>query len=210
MGKPAPVRSVISLNRRAHPRYTLLQHQATLHIRMEQEPIIVRNISAAGLMATIYSPRLPGDLVRIELQPGALLDGSVLWVKDWQVGIGFDQPIDVERLVSDFAEAGSRSERRSAVRRPIDCAAKLRVKERYYFGRAADISYAGARFATASSLKEDGPAWLMLPDLPPLGCVICWTSDQAFGLEFSERLPEQVLDTWLVGRVVSRRSAQRE
>lgn len=196
----APARSSFHLNRRAHPRYSLVRRPAVLHIANARELCVVRNISSGGLMASIFHPRLPGEYVRVELVSGELIEGSILWTRDWSIGIAFKTAVDVDRLLAQQWVEEAQEERRSSPRLEIDCRATLRVNARFYYGRARDISSGGARFETSQALKKPGPALLMLPDLPPLRSAIRWTRGNEFGLAFDEIIPAEALGRWVADR----------
>src|SRR6476469_3989108 len=114
--RSAPERSSFTLNRRAHPRFLLVRRPAVLHFATAREPCVVRNISSGGLMATIYHPRLPGEEVRVEFISGQLIEGSVLWARDWSVGIAFKSMIDVETLLLQKWVAETGEDRRATPR----------------------------------------------------------------------------------------------
>src|SRR5690348_3213496 len=86
------------LDRRALSRHSLVRRSGILHIGADQEPCVIVNISAGGLMARTYREQLAGEAVRIELAPGETIAGEVLWAQDWTVGIAFDGLIDVEAV----------------------------------------------------------------------------------------------------------------
>jgi hypothetical protein len=203
MDDRAPSRSVVTLNRRAHSRYVLVGQPATLYLDGEAQPCTVRNISSAGLMAGIFREDLTGEKAEIEFRPGERIPGSILWVRDWQIGFGFDDMVDVERLLDELGAASGQADRRADRRVAVDCAGKLRVNGRYYFGRIGDISCAGARFRTGGTLKKTGASLLIAPDLPPLKSMIRWARDGEFGLEFLERLPPAALDQWVAERTLT-------
>jgi hypothetical protein len=187
-------------SRRAHQRYVLVGQAATLHLGGVAHPCTVRNISSSGLMAGIYQAELDTGPAEVEFPSGERLAGSVLWVRDWQLGLSFDQPRDVSGLLARLEQSDAPPDRRADERAPVDCAAKLRVGGRFYFGRIADISAGGARFCTSGRLKRAGESVLIVPDLPPLPSTIRWARDGEFGLEFRERMPAAALESWLEAR----------
>lgn len=180
----------------------LVGQAATLHVGGQPHPCSVRSLSAAGLMGSIYAADLPPGPGAIAFAGGERLPGVVLWTRDWRFEFAFDRAIDAQRLLASLGAASDGSERRTDPRFAVDCAAKLRVNNRFYFGRIIDISCSGARFKTPGRLKQAGDGMLVAPDLPPLTSVIRWSSDGEFGLAFRERIPEAALDAWLAERAL--------
>src|SRR5688572_2401874 len=96
-----PVASSFRLNRRLHTRYAMVLRDAFLHADGRRVPCVVRNISSGGLLARVYRPVELGEALRIELTGGHLLDGTVLWARDWEVGVAFTGPVDVETVLAE-------------------------------------------------------------------------------------------------------------
>ncbi|MGZ8335431.1 MAG: PilZ domain-containing protein [Allosphingosinicella sp.] len=185
------------LNRREHPRHVLVRRSGVLHIDGVDEPCVVVNISAGGMMARTYRPRVTGERVRVELAPGEAIEGSVLWTQDWSIGVAFDEMIDVEALLARKWVTEHGEDRRRSQRVTVSCPAALRVNTRFHKGRICDISGGGARFRGMKPLSKLGPAILTLPDLPPLRATIAWTRDNDCGLVFEEEIPHDAIWRWL-------------
>lgn len=196
----AATNSEFWLNRRAHPRQTLVRRSGVLHVDGGTEPCVIVNISAGGLMARTFRPRLPGEAVQVELAPGEVIGGEVLWAQDWTIGIAFAEMIDVKALLARDWVGEHGVDRRRSPRIAIDCPASLRVNARYFYGRIADLSSGGARFRAASTIRRPGPSILTLPDLPPLRARIAWQDGKQCGLDFEEPIPDEALRRWIAAR----------
>lgn len=192
--------SAFWLNRRAHPRHVLVRRSALLHVGGAREPCVVVNISAGGLMARTYGAQVTGARIGVELVPGELVHGSVLWAQDWSIGIAFDALIDVDALLARQWVAEADRDRRRSPRTALSCPASLRVGSRFYQGKVCDISGGGARFRGLRAPRKTGPALLTLPDLPPLRAAVAWTKERDCGLVFDEEIPGEALARWLAGR----------
>jgi len=188
------------LGRRALPRHVLVRRSGILHVGPKLEPCVIVNISAGGLMARTYRPRLPGEAVRVELAPGQTIAGEVLWAQDWTVGIAFDELIDVEAVLACAWVGEHILDRRRSPRVAVDCPASLRVNARFHYGRIAELSSGGARFRGPAKIKKTGPALLNLPDLPPMRAQIAWIGECECGLDFEEPIPDEALRRWLAAR----------
>lgn len=188
------------LDRRALPRHALVRRSGILHIGSEQEPCVIVNLSAGGLMARTYREQLAGEAVRIELAPGETIAGEVLWAQDWTIGIAFDGLIDVEAVLARPWVGEHSIDRRRSPRVAVDCPASLRVNARFHYGRVVELSSGGARFRGLARLKKTGPALLNLPDLPPMRAQVAWFGENECGLVFEEPIPDEALRRWLAAR----------
>ena len=198
--KQAPRSLSYRINRRLHQRYVMVLRDGFLHAGDERVPCVVRNISSGGLMARVYRPVELGEAVRIELAGGQLLDGTILWTRDWEVGVAFADPVDVEEVLAEQWVTETDGDRRKTRRVKVECPATLKVRMRYYFGKLCDLSPTGARVQTRGALKKPGDAVLALPDLPPLFATIRWINERDCGLEFREHIPAEALNRWLQER----------
>ena len=187
-------------NRRALPRHAMVRRSGILHIGAEQEPCVIVNISANGLMARTYRAQLAGEAVRVELAPGEMIAGEVLWAQDWTVGIAFDGLIDVEAVLARAWVGEHCLDRRRSPRVAVDCPASLRVNARFHYGRIAELSSGGARFRGPAKVRKTGPALLNLPDLPPMRAGVAWLGENQCGLVFDEPIPDEALRRWLAAR----------
>ncbi len=195
-----PVASPFRINRRLHHRYAMVMRDAFLHVDGERVPCVVRNISSGGLMARIYRPVEDGKPVRVELASGQLVDGIILWERDWVVGVAFADAVDVEAVLAEQWVTEVEGDRRRTRRIQIECPATLKVDLRFYFGKLCDLSPTGAKVLTRGTLKKTGEAMLALPDLPPLPATTRWVNGRECGLEFRERIPAEALSAWLLDR----------
>jgi hypothetical protein len=175
-----------------------------LHSAGERIPCVIRNISSGGLMARVFQPVDLSETVRIELAGGHMLEGSVLWARDWEVGIAFTDPIDVEMVLGGQWATADEGDRRQIRRIEIECPATLKVRLRFYFGKLCDLSPTGARVRTQGMVKKKGDAVLALPDLPPLSATIRWVNGRDCGLLFKEHIPAEALANWLQARGFAR------
>ena len=192
-----PVASPFRINRRLHHRYAMVMRDGFLHVGGERVPCMVRNISSGGLMARVYGPVGDDKPVRIELASGQLIDGVTLWERDWIVGVAFNEPVDVELVLSEQWVTEVEGDRRRTRRIKVECPATLKVDLRFYFGKLCDLSPTGAKVQTKGALKKTGDAMLAVPDLPPLQGTIRWVNGRDCGIEFREQIPAEALSRWL-------------
>ena len=164
----APRQLEYRINRRLHHRYVMVMRDGFLHVGPERVPCVVRNISSGGLMARVYRPVDLGKSIKIELATGELIDGTVLWMKDWTIGVAFTGHVDIESILAEQWTSETDGDRRRTARHKVECPATLKVSTRFYFGKLCDLSPTGAHVQTRGMIKKPGDAVLALPDLPPL------------------------------------------
>jgi len=190
------VAGALEADRRKEGRHVALLRVGLLHIRGTRTLCVVKNISANGLSARAYQKLSIGDEVHIEFKSGGLLSGRVVWARDWNLGVEFPDPIDVEAVLSSrwVIEA---QRRRNLPRIPLVCDGKLKKSGRLMAVKLLDISQGGARLRIDASPVDHGEAVLSLPDLAPAPGVIRWmTTDQA-GISFNACLPFEQLASWV-------------
>src|SRR3712207_2902356 len=87
-------------DRRRHGRHLTILRVGALIIGGRRELCLIRNISAGGLMAHVYSAMQVGQRLAVELKGDQAVAGEVAWVEDANIGITFDEPIDVEEILA--------------------------------------------------------------------------------------------------------------
>ena len=89
--------------RRTSERHIKILRVGTIVVDGRRELCLIRNISAGGVLAHVYSPLLPGQRVSIELKTSQPVTGRVVWTRGGNAGIQFDTPVDVAELLADAA-----------------------------------------------------------------------------------------------------------
>ena len=191
-------------DRRGEPRHLTILRVGALVGREGRELCLIRNISAGGLMAHVYSPHEEGDRVAVELKSNQQIPGSILWVDDSNVGIRFDAPIDVEEMLADQAALDNGWQPRPP-RIEVDRLATLRVGARLYGVNTRDISQGGVKIETDQPVEPGAAVVLNLDDFRPLHGVVRWSSTGYAGISFNQVIPFHELIAWLrAGQTASR------
>ena len=163
-----------------------------------RELCLIRNISAGGLMAHVYSHHDEGERVAVELKGNQQTPGKVLWVSDSNVGIEFDAPIDVAEILSNQAvlENGWRPR---LPRIEVDRLATLRSGARLYGVNTRDISQGGVKVECDQPLEPGCDVVLTMENFRPLPALVRWCENGLAGLSFNHLIPFPELMTWLKG-----------
>jgi PilZ domain-containing protein len=201
----APQARRARLERRRQARHVALLRVAVLHAAGVRDLCVVKNISSSGLSARAYRKLACDEPVQIEFKSGEMLSGSVVWERDWDVGIVFPKAIDVEAVLASrwVTEPGRR---RNLPRIELECEGQLSTGLGSFDVALQDISQGGARVEIQTPRFELGEVVsLSLPDLPPVRGVVRWVGGCGVGISFNECIAFETLARW----VHARRSAHR-
>jgi hypothetical protein len=185
--------------RRQQERFLKILRVGTLVIGGRRELCLIRNISAGGLMAHVYSNVAPGQRVTVELKTSQQVSGEIVWVRDANAGISFDTEIDIEELLANPAVLDN-GWRARAPRIEVDRPANLRAGARMHRIRTRDISQSGLKIESDANFEAGDAVVLMLDDFPPIPGVVRWQSGRACGISFNEVVPLSELIAWLKRR----------
>jgi len=188
-------------DRRQSVRYTRLLRVGVIDSEAGKELCLVRNISDGGLMARVYSPRGVGTKVRVELKCGCPVSGTVLWAQEPDIGIQFDQRVDVRAVLQGNP---SRDRRPRLPRLEINRPVTLRIGSRLCRAVARNISQGGIGAQVALQCPRSEVV-VSLPGLDPIRAAIRWSHGDQAGIAFNQLLPLPVLMGWLVQRPTDRR-----
>ena len=90
--------------------------------------------------------------------------------------------------------------RRKHPRFEVFCRARVRIGRRQYAAYLHNISEAGAKLRTVSSIRKLGAVTLRLPDLEVLHCRLSWTDNYHAGVTFERPLTKSELANWVTSR----------
>ena len=182
--------------RRREQRHLTILRVGALIIGGERELCLVRNISAGGVMAHVYREIPIGTRVEVEIKNDEPLAGTVIWVDESNIGVAFDEVIDVPTFLATSKILGDgRRARRPRVE--IDRPAKLRCGDEIVWGQIRNISQGGVRFDCDQDLPIDGDVIVTMQGFRPLPGVIRWRRGEWYGIGFIQVLPIQELCDWL-------------
>ena len=182
--------------RRRQTRHLTILRVGALIAPQGRELCLIRNISAGGLMAHVYSSHSEGEEVAIELKSNQPVPGQVVWVEGANLGIEFHEPIDVEEMLSSQA-ALDNGWRPRLPRVEVDCLATLRCGSRVYPVSTRDISQGGVKVEIDQMLETGRDVVLTLERFRPVSGVVRWYSDGLAGIAFNELVPFSELMAWL-------------
>jgi len=183
-------------DRTDHARRLTTLRVGTIMIGGRRELCLIRNISAGGLRAHVYSPLEIGQKVSVELKTNQQTSGVVTWVREASVGIEFDAPIDVADLLSQ-SDADGWQPRMPRVE--VDCLGDLRIGSRVYPINTCDISQGGVRVEIDHPLRIGDAVVLSLQKWRPIQGMVRWYQEGQGGISFNQVIPFQELMGWIRG-----------
>jgi hypothetical protein len=180
--------------RRRNTRYTTTMRVGTMTTETGSQLCLVKNVSAGGLRAQVFSPVPVDTYAHIAFKTGQRAAGTIIWVKDDHIGLKCARPIDVEELLtsSSALPAGH------SVRLPridIRRRATLRIGSLIVRGETLNISQGGCKLAFEREI-ELGEAVVSIVGLYPIRGVVRWRDENCAGIEFNELIPLSRLAAW--------------
>ena len=182
--------------RRTLPRHLTILRVGALIGANGRELCLIRNISAGGLMAHVYSHHEEGARVAVELRSNLEIPGKILWVEDSNVGISFDEIIDVEEMLANHGTL-DKGWRPRPPRVEVDRLGTRRAGARVHAVNTRDISQGGVKIELDEPVEVGSDVVLMLDKFRPVPGVIRWCADGYAGIAFNQVIPFHELMAWL-------------
>ncbi|MEO9130621.1 MAG: PilZ domain-containing protein [Sphingomonas sp.] len=181
-------------DRRNQQRYVTVLRVAKLTTPHSEEFCLVRNISAGGMMAHIYSELEVGDPVRAEISSGQPISGKILWRREGVAGIGFDERVNPASILSGEHHAPTPQR---APRVGIEVRARIKVGDQYRFVTLCNISQGGASISPPEPGELGQKLILMANGLPPIAGVVRWQDQGHAGIKFDVPISFDLLAKWV-------------
>jgi PilZ domain-containing protein len=182
--------------RRGSERHLKILRVGTLVIAGRRELCLIRNISAGGVMAHVYSRLSPGERVTVELKASQPVAGRVVWTRGGNAGVQFDAAMDVAELLAN-PQLLDNGWRPRTPRVEIDRMATLRAGARTGWVHARDISQSGAKVEADEAPAPGEEVVLTLDGFRPLHGAVRWQDGGHCGIAFNQMIPFGELIDWL-------------
>ena len=160
---------------------------------------LIRKISAGGAVLHADLPVEEGRRLELELETGEHLDGSIAWRRGSELGLRFDEPIDVLPILARNL-VSQPGERRRMPRVEVFCPARLDLETRSVLVTIRDIAQGGAKIEGPFDLKTDERVVLTPDGLRGIPCAVRWVAGNVAGLIFEPELAWQELMPWFSAR----------
>ncbi|HEY0028904.1 MAG TPA: PilZ domain-containing protein [Allosphingosinicella sp.] len=183
--------------RRRDPRHLTILRVGALIAAHGRELCLIRNISAGGLMAHVYSQHACGETLAVELKAGEPIHGHVAWADQSNIGIKFDDQIDVAAMLSNNSLLENGIQPRLP-RVEVDRLATVRCGARLCGVNTRDISQGGVKVETDAPLDVGAQIVLTMERFRPLQGVVRWCGGGLAGIAFHQLIPFGELMAWLI------------
>ena len=164
-----------------------------LTVAGRRELCVVRNVSSGGLMLNSYSDIEPGARIAVEFKQGESVEGTVAWSNGNNIGLRFDEPVEVTALLA----AAPDGKRPRMPRIGIESKISVRDGDTVHEVLALDISQGGVCVESAAQLPFGADVVVRIEGLPPEPAVVRWRNGDCYGLGFNRLLSVTSLAAWL-------------
>ena len=159
----------------------------------------LRKISAGGAVLHADLPLEEGRRLELELDGGILLEGRIAWRRGSELGLRFDEPVDVLPIVARNL-ANQPGERRRMPRIEVTCPAMIETESGSGLVSIRDVAQGGARVAVPFALEPDAAIVLVPDGFRPVEATVRWCAGGQAGVAFRPELSWQELMPWLRSR----------
>ena len=181
--------------RRDGDRHLTLFRVGSISIGDRRELCLIKNISVGGMMIRAYCTIPEGTALSVELKNGQPVSGKATWINEPNVGVTFDEPIDVIEILSASADGP----KQRMPRIEVDSVATVRDGANIYRLPVQDISQGGVKVEGEPPLEFGCDLSISLPGLEPQPGALRWRQDGQMGLSFNRLIPLAELVAWLQG-----------
>lgn len=160
---------------------------------------LVRNISANGMMGQVYTDFARGTEITVQFSPTIIIGGVVAWSANDQIGIEFDEAIEVDALLVELGRKTFDGKPSRPPRLEMQKNGFLKFDGRDIEFQMKDISQSGVK-VRASYIKPGDTVDVILDGLSLRRAKVCWMQNGIAGLNFLRPLSFEELASWVTGQ----------
>ncbi len=170
---------------RRSERFTLLIRAARLVSPNGEFVCVVRDVSQTGVSVRLFHALPSGSPLELHMPGGGIYRVEPRWKRDNEVGLQFDESVDVQRFVSEVGEFPKRALRLGTFF-PIRVSTLTQSCE----GMVINLSQQGARieceglFAIDQTLRIESAE--AVPEFSELRAKVRWRRDTEYGIVFDD------------------------
>lgn len=160
---------------------------------------LIRKLGAGGAVLHADLPVEEGRRLELELETGEQLEGTVVWRRGSELGLRFDEELDVLPIVARNL-ASQPGERRRMPRIELSCPALLETASRSVMVTIRDVAQGGVRIDASVPLAAEDRVTIFPEGLRPIEGNVRWSSGGSAGIAFRPEMQWQELMPWLRAR----------
>ncbi|MBK5265240.1 MAG: PilZ domain-containing protein [Alphaproteobacteria bacterium] len=161
-----------------------------------QELCLIRNISAGGVMANVYSSHELGEKISLEIRSGQQLDGEIMWMRDGCIGVHFFSDVDIAEMLKT-ASSDRKGLRVRPPRIEVYGSANIKVGSRTYCVDLCDLSQGGVKVTLPEPIEPGNEVVVSITGLEDRKSLIRWQRNGRAGLSFVRPISFELLVEWL-------------
>src|SRR5205809_90791 len=156
----------------------------------------IKKISALGVTVTCDLVPALGDRVAVELATGQRPGGKVAWADRGELGVRFDESIDVIALLNRKLVSQT-PERRTMPRLEVRCLAHIKSGERFSPAMLRNISSGGLQLEGSEMPAVGTYVSVFVEGLNIPGGEVLWSRGELIGIELFEELSWTSIIPWV-------------
>ncbi len=160
---------------------------------------LIRKISAGGAVLHADIPLDEGRRLELELETGERLEGRIVWRRGSELGLRFDEAIDVLPILARNL-VSQPGERRRMPRVEVACPGQIQTEMRNALVVVQDIAQGGLKLEGPVALRLEEKVTVTPEGLRPIAGLVRWSRGGTAGIEFDSELDWQELMPWLRAR----------
>jgi hypothetical protein len=166
---------------RGTDRYALLLRPAKLVSTKGEFLCLLRDVSEGGAKVQLFHPLPTVQQVALQLANSESYSARPVWERGNHMGLRFDEPVDVKRLIQEATP-----HRKRPIRLKIDVPALITCSGVSSPAALVDLSHQGAQIQCAAHIALDQTVSLKLPGLANIHSKVRWRRFPAVGLVFEQ------------------------
>lgn len=188
---------VAAEDRRSQHRSTSIYKPVLIEIGGFLGFCLVRNLSAAGMMGSVYADFSPDQDALVRFSTDFGVAGTVVWSSDQKIGIRFKENIDVQFVIQSLSAPSVDGRRSRGPRLQMQTSGEVTIDDRTLPITVLDVSQSGLK-AIAQFLRPGEELTVQVEGLSPRRAVVRWVQNGTAGLNFMRPLKFDELADWAI------------
>ena len=193
----APVCTGTSLDTRDEVRRTMYRP-----VLIETEEFagfcLLRDLSSSGMRGTTYTELEPDSAVTVHLGAGVVVSGTLVWSEEGNIGVEFDEALDVPSLLERVSCQSSGSKVHRSPRLSLQCTGQVTCDGRTFMIKLQDISQRGMKARETPFLRLGEEVDVQIDGMRQRKAKVCSMERDTAGLSFIQPLSFEELAKWAI------------